>query len=86
VPPDKEIINNNIGNDLGIFSNLKIRKRTANSIKIEMATLLNMDIISCIEAYLHIPWYKPIYFKREIFDNENRMEKSHNSSYNDNAL
>ena len=49
-----------------MFSNLKIKKKDRIIISVEIVILLKIDIISCIEAYLQIPWYNPKYCKRKI--------------------
>ena len=53
--PKRETIKSNTGNERGIFSNLKIRKKDKTIINVEIVMLLKIDIISCIEAYLQIP-------------------------------
>tara|TARA_B100000963_G_scaffold361161_1_gene395186 strand:- start:638 stop:1048 length:411 start_codon:yes stop_codon:yes gene_type:complete len=81
-----EIINRSIGNDLGIFSNLKIRKNTDSNKRIEIDTLFIIEIISCNDAYLQIPRYNPRYFKRTILVNENKRRNSQSSFIKFDAL
>jgi len=81
-----EIINKSIGNDLGIFSNLKIRKSTDSNKRMEIDTLFIIEIISCNDAYLQIPRYNPRYFKRTILVNENKRRNSHRSLIKFDAL
>ena len=66
-----------IGKDLGTFSNLKIKNKRAISNKVEINKLFIIDIISLMEAYLHIPRYSPKYLSMRILDILKKIENTH---------
>ncbi len=70
-----EVRNNRIGKDLGIFSNLKIKKNKPSKINVEIITLFIIESISWSDAYLQIPRYKPMYFNSDIFINAKSTRK-----------
>ena len=81
-----EVANKRIGNDLGIFSNLNIKKKVPNKSNVEITTLLIIEMISWSEAYLQIPWYKRMYFNRNILDKEKSIMNGHKPLERINAL
>ena len=69
-----EIINRRIGKERGTFSNLKIKNSKLTTNNVVIIRLLIIEKISCKDAYLQIPRYRPKNFNREMLLNAKKME------------